>query len=91
MLNQNLERILYFLEQKNIFLLSLGKLSSAAAESKGKSLAIVEKIVEKARISHSQLRTRIEFLEEEERINRGELTEKNNRARIVKMFGKQSL
>ena len=90
LLNQNLERILSFLEQRHIFLLSLSKISSLTSNSKAKTLTNLEKVLEKARISHLQLRTRIEEMEDQKDRNE-EKGDKGQRARIVKCFGKNSM
>ena len=105
-INQNLERTITALEWKQILEYGKAKIKSETMKIQSKYISNLEKVLEKARISHQQLRNRVETVEYEsnalrEKImhshekkhdnnNKNDSNSPQKKSRIVKAFGKSS-
>ena len=81
-INQNLERTITALEWKQILEYGKAKIKSETLKIQTKHISNLEKILEKARISHQQLRNRVETVEYESNSLREKLMHSHEKKKI---------
>ena len=89
-INQNLERTITALEWKQILEYGKAKIKSETLKIQTKHISNLEKILEKARISHQQLRNRVETVEYESNALMEKLMHYHEKKKIDNNNGKKS-
>lgn len=93
-INQNLERTIMALEWKQVIEFGKSKITADTLKIQSRYISNLEKILEKARISHQQLRNRVETVEFDYSTLREKFNnfseKKEKKSRIVKAFNRET-